>query len=318
MHQTGPFADQLRAMFDALGVDAAEDAFQKEMISALLGPGFDRSTPLDLAAMNVRRRTLVLFTSDRGLCGAFNANAINAAHQWLEKQERNGVESELVCVGRRGARHFAKTDWTVIRTFEALDAGFNPQLYWDGYRKWRDRGEAPPAPAALLSRWSGESDPRLIIGYTRMLRLFELRDYLVQRFANGLSQETFADGTNEIALSYTHYVSPAKSVATTIPFLSIKPPAVGGAAGRVNHIFEPDVRSLLTAFMPLYADLTIWAAAAHTQASEQAMRVVAMTMATDLAEQLIRSLTLSYNKARQAAITKEILEVNTGAEALRG
>ncbi len=317
MYQTGPFADQLQAMFNALRTDAVEDAFQIEMIRALLGPEYDRSFPIDLAGRKIKRRTLVLFTSDRGLCGAFNANAINAAHEWLEKQSQDGAESELVCVGRRGARHFGKTSWNVVRTFESLDAGFNPQLYWDGYRKWRDLGEAPPAPELLLSRWTGDPDTRLVQGDMRMLRLFELREYLVRRFANGLNKETLADGTNEIYLSYTHYVSPARSTATTIPFLSIEPPANNTSLSRVDHIFEPDVRSLLTAFMPLYADLMIWAAAAHTQASEQAMRVVAMTMATDLAEQLIRSLTLSYNKARQAAITKEILEVNTGAEALR-
>ncbi|MDD4051663.1 MAG: F0F1 ATP synthase subunit gamma [candidate division Zixibacteria bacterium] len=317
MYQTGPFADQLDAMFNALRTGAAGDAFQIEMIRALLGPEYDQSFPVDLAGRRVMRRTLVLFTSDRGLCGAYNANAINAAHEWLKEYEQDDAESELVCVGRRGARHFEKTSWKIVRTFESFDAGFNPQLYWDGYKKWRDLGETPPAPESLLSRWSGDPDPRLIQGYMRMLRLFELREYLVQRFANGLNKETFADGTNEIQLSYTHYISPARSRTTTIPFLSIEPPASDGSLSRVDYIFEPDVRSLLTAFMPLYADLIIWAAAAHSQASEQAMRVVAMTMATDLAEQLIRGLTLSYNKARQAAITTEILEVNTGAEALR-
>jgi F-type H+-transporting ATPase subunit gamma len=85
----------------------------------------------------------------------------------------------------------------------------------------------------------------------------------------------------------------------------------------VDHLYEPDRRTLLSMFMPMYADLMIWASAAHSQTSEQAMRVVAMTTATDLADQLVRSLTLSYNKARQAAITTEILEVNTGAEAAR-
>jgi F-type H+-transporting ATPase subunit gamma len=320
--QTGPFAEQLQAMFRALQTDAAEEAFRADMSRALLGPEYGQTFSFDLAGRKVRRRTLVLFTSDRGLCGAFNANAIREAGTQLEKLKKPGqdgteVNVELVCVGRRGARHFGKTPWKIVRTFESLDAGFTPDLYWDGYKKWRDEGQAPPSPESFGSLWAKDVDARLISSYVRMMQLFEVKEFLVRRFAQGLADETSPEGTDEIYLSYTKYLSPARSIPRTIPFLSIGRTNGGDSSRGVDHIFEPNKRTLLTDFMPLYADLMFWATAASSQTSEQAMRVVAMTTATDLADQLIRSLTLSYNKARQAAITTEILEVNTGAEAAR-
>jgi|GEM_PF-879590 len=322
MSQTGHLAGQLREMFAALQTDAVDETFEGDLLRAVLGPGRVPEGSLELAGRKASRRTVVVFTSDRGLCGSFNANAIAEAERKLIALSRpqpggGEVKADLVCVGRRGARHFMGSPWKIIRTFDSLEAGFEPSLYWQGYKRWRDAGLPLPTPEEFPSRWPGASDPRLVQGYVRMQRLFELKEFLLDRFAAGLADETSAEGTDEIYLSYTHYYSPARSTAMTVPFLSLKPFEARESADRVDHLFEPDRRTLLSAFMPMYADLMIWASAAHAQTSEQAMRVVAMTTATDLADQLVRSLTLSYNKARQAAITTEILEVNTGAEAAR-
>ena len=132
----------------------------------------------------------------------------------------------------------------------------------------------------------------------------------------------FLDGTiDEVTLVSSKFVSTIVQRPTPAQLL---PVYVGEAApeqkaaNKNSFEFEPDARSVLAALLPKYIDFTIFQALLETQASEFAARLIAMSNATDNAGKLIDELTLVMNKTRQAAITKEILEIVGGAEALKG
>jgi F-type H+-transporting ATPase subunit gamma len=214
----------------------------------------------------VKKQTLAIVTSDRGLCGAFNSSIIRAAQEWLADKDKDRVE--LVCVGRRGFLFFRRRKWRIVSSYNDFNATMD------------------------------------------MKAVRELVHYLSNRFVE--------EQTDEIYLLYTKFISTARVKVTLEKYLNIdKPETVEGAAAS-DYIFEPDPEAIFSALLPRYALIRLQAALADSFASEHATRMLAMTNATNNAGEMIDFLTLQYNKARQAAITKEILEVVSGAEALAG
>ncbi len=243
--QSRPYAERMTEMLQALSAAASEQ---------LSHPFFERR--------QVKKQTLVLVTSDRGLCGAFNSNLIRQAQLWLEARRPEQVA--LLCVGRRGYRHFRRRPWPITGAYNE----FNGRLNF-------------PMVRSLVAE-------------------------LTNRYLTGQ--------TDEIYVLYTKFHSLARVTVTLEKYLNIdRPESAGRAAG--NFIFEPDPDNVFADLLPRYAMIRLQAALADSFASEQATRMLAMTMATDNADEMIDALTLQFNKARQAAITKEILEVVGGAEA---
>jgi F-type H+-transporting ATPase subunit gamma len=247
--QSRPYAEKMAEMLAHLSAAATE---------TMTHPFFEKR--------EVKRRTLVLVTSDRGLCGAFNANLIRRAEKWLTEHDPGSVE--LVCVGRRGHLYFRRRRWTVAREYTRFNAVLDPSMIRD------------------------------------------MVAFLTERFISGQ--------TDEIYVLYTKFQSTARVRVTMEKYLNIDRPQESEAAGVGPYIFEPDADAIFAALLPRYAVVRLQAALADSFASEHATRMLAMTMATANAEEMIDRLTLQYNKARQAAITKELLEVVSGAEALRG
>lgn len=125
----------------------------------------------------------------------------------------------------------------------------------------------------------------------------------------------FADEKlDELYLYYNHYVSAIEQVVTEKKLLPLTD--LEGSGSRVAYEFEPDQEEVLKVLLPQYAESLIYGALLDSKASEHAARMTAMKNATDNAKELIDSLTLSYNRARQAAITQEITEIVGGAAAL--
>ncbi len=118
-----------------------------------------------------------------------------------------------------------------------------------------------------------------------------------------------------VYLAYTQFVSTMTQQAVLQPLLPVKPaPAV--TAGGADYIYEPDPRVVLGELLPRFVEMQVYHAILEAIASEQSARMVAMRNATDNANELVQDLTLAYNKARQEAITKEILDIAGGAVAL--
>ncbi len=215
----------------------------------------------------VHKQTLVLITSDRGLCGSFNTNLIRRASEWL--QDKKPEEVEIVVVGKKAFDFFKRRKWKI---------------------------------AAKYLDWSGN------LNYTRAR---EMVDFLTQRFLNG--------ETDQIVLIYTQFLSTVRYRITEKIYLPVEKPASSEApTSHFEYIFEPSPEQIFAGLMPRYALTKMITALADSFASEHGTRMIAMGAATKNAGEMIDTLTLQYNKARQAAITKELLEIVSGAEALKG
>ena len=144
---------------------------------------------------------------------------------------------------------------------------------------------------------------------------------LAKEIASRLTADFLGGNIDEVTLVSSRFVSTIVQRPTSTQLLPV--PRVGQTRERTGALkdsfeFEPDPGSVLAALLPKYVEFTIFQALLETQASEFAARLLAMSNATDNAGKLIDELTLVMNKTRQAAITKEILEIVGGAEALKG
>jgi F-type H+-transporting ATPase subunit gamma len=120
-----------------------------------------------------------------------------------------------------------------------------------------------------------------------------------------------------VYLVYAKFVNTVTQVPTVVKLLPVEPPTdEGDEKKNVEYIYEPDPQSLFEALLPRYVDLQIYQAILESLASQWSAQMVAMKNATDSARELLEDLNLTYNKARQASITTQILEVVSGAEAL--
>jgi len=132
------------------------------------------------------------------------------------------------------------------------------------------------------------------------------------------ARELFESGdVDAIYVCYSKFYSAIRQVPQIVQLLPIQPPATEGASKTTNFQFEPDPAKLLDVLLPRYFQTLVWQSLLESTASEFGARMTAMTSATDNAGKMIQQLTLKANRERQAAITKEILEVVGGAEALK-
>jgi F-type H+-transporting ATPase subunit gamma len=122
---------------------------------------------------------------------------------------------------------------------------------------------------------------------------------------------------DSVYLVYAKFMSPMRQDPTLVKLLPMSAPVGDEEAARADFIFEPQAEQLLSALLPRYVDTQVYQALVESQASEHGARMTAMSAATKNAGEMIDSLTLQYNKARQAAITTEIVEIVSGAESLR-
>ena len=143
---------------------------------------------------------------------------------------------------------------------------------------------------------------------------------LSKEIAAAVTADFLGGAVDSVTLISSRFVSTIVQRPTATPLLPIPRPSAAQAGGPPKNTFEfePDAGHVLAALLPKYIEFTIYQALLETQASEFAARLLAMSNATDNAGKLIDELTLVMNKTRQAAITKEILEIVGGAEALKG
>ncbi len=128
----------------------------------------------------------------------------------------------------------------------------------------------------------------------------------------------FLDGrASSVTLAYAHYRNILRQVPQVVPLLPMVPPEASGPGPSGDYIYEPDAQSVLDRLLPRWVETEVYRAVLENQASEQAAKMVAMRAATNNANDLIRELTLTANKVRQASITRELMEIVGGAEALK-
>jgi F-type H+-transporting ATPase subunit gamma len=233
--------------------------------------------PLLLERPEVKNILVVLITSDRGLAGAYNTNILRVVDRFTERMNR---QTSFVTIGRKGRDTMIRAGRKVVAEFSDLPP--EPKI----------TDISPIARLAIDAFMSGEVD-EVLIAYTD--------------FINMLTQRPVVAGWLPLS---TH--EEAKRVAGDY----IKPtPHV--TEGSINYEYEPDATAVLNEIVPRFTELQLYQALLESQASEHAARMAAMRNATDNATQLVADLTLEYNKARQSAITSEILDIVGGASALQ-
>lgn len=214
---------------------------------------------------------VVVIASNRGLAGAFNANAIKTANQLIagrySEQMRAGNVS-VVAIGKRAQDYFSKRKYRVI--------GDNNELF-----------------SALN---------------------FENTSKITEAIMKG-----FSDGEyDRVELVYNRFRNAAVQILTTEQLLPLLPAAVetSSAKNDVDYIVEPSKEKIINELIPKAIKVQLYKAVLDSYASEHGARMTAMDKATDNAGELLKSLKLSYNQARQAAITTELTEIVSGAAAL--
>jgi F-type H+-transporting ATPase subunit gamma len=219
---------------------------------------------------------LVIISGDRGLCGAFNYNLVRAAVGFLKQRS---MPVKVITVGKKGRELMWRRGYQIVGEYSGLPAA-------PGVMDVR-----PIARATIDGYTSGEFD----------------MVYLVYAdFINTLVQKPAVKRL--LPLKMTEVESQAMS-----EYVSAQP-AEGGAA--TDYIYEPSPRAILDVIVPRFTELQIYQAVLESLASEHSARMVAMRNATESAQDLVGSLTLRYNKARQQGITSELLDIAGGAEAL--
>ncbi len=217
---------------------------------------------------------LLVLTSDRGMCGAFNNNINKTAEREWREREQRGQKVQLAIIGRKARDYFRRRSAPVFKVFDNV---------WD----------------------------KLDIETTRLIA-----QTLLTPFLNG--------EVDAIHLVYNEFKSAMSQRVVTESLLPVshERPADTETAvqsfGMDEFLFEPNRTALLERLVPMYVEISILRALYESSASEHGARMTAMDSATKNAKEMIAALTLQYNRARQAAITKELMEIIGGAEALKG
>ncbi|HEU4639536.1 MAG TPA: ATP synthase F1 subunit gamma, partial [Candidatus Binatia bacterium] len=219
-----------------------------------------------LATREEKRIQLVLVTSDRGLCGGYNANLVRAAEAFI-RQHGAGKEILLVLVGRKGA---------------------------DYYR--RRRGETGERYLNFLSTPAEELAA-------------VIAEKLITRFVDG--------ETDAVYLIYSHFRSALSQVPTVEKILPVTLSETQEPEQLTEYLYEPGAEELLSSLLPKITEIKIQRALLEAAASEHGARMTAMDSATTNASKMMGSLTLQMNRARQASITRELMEIVGTAEALK-
>ncbi|HEY8153093.1 MAG TPA: ATP synthase F1 subunit gamma [Myxococcota bacterium] len=250
--QARPYAERMRATL------AEVARVPQDTVHPLLAP---RPQP--------KRAEVVVVTSNRGLCGAFNANVLRFADRLVAAREREGVAVTITCVGRKAVEYFAR-------------------------RRRRQLG-----------------GKHIFDGWVSYESAAELAGQLSGRFASGDS--------DEILLVFSEFVSALSQTPRSARLLPAAPDAPEAAVGEASLPveIEPSAEKLIAVLVPKAIEVEIFRALLENQAGEHAARMASMEAATRNTEDLISRLTLQFNRARQAAITKELVEIVSGAEALK-
>ncbi len=260
-------ASKMRKAQQAALAGRSYATLMNQILGEVTGSAGDFTHPL-IEKREVKKRAVVVVSTDKGLCGALNSNLMR------EVAKFDKDTTVFITAGRKGSQFIA-------RTKRQLAAEFN----------YKD--------APLFS---------------------EAR--AISKFARDMFTEEKVD---QVDILFTNFISTLNQKPELIPFLPVgEIKGVGTAVhdeaklekGTTEFLFEPGVEHVLGALLPHYLNYRVYQVLLEAKASEHSSRMVAMKNATDNAKQLIKDLTLEYNKLRQANITKELLEITSAAMAM--
>ena len=228
-----------------------------------LAARLEQQHPL-LARRPEKKVLLVVVTADRGLCGAFNANLLRTAHNYIRERGENKVS--LVVVGRKGRDFFRRRSANITAEY---------------------------------------------VNIFRQLEFAHAKE-LADKIIDLYTSETI----DAVYFVYNEFKSMMAQNVKVERYLPIEPVVPSEGEFLADYIYEQSPAEILRTLLPRYVEVEVFRALLESQAAELAARMTAMDAATNNADELIESLRLKLNRARQAGITKEIIEVVSGAQAL--
>lgn len=247
-----------------------------EVLGSLAGRAGEESNPLLVPKDEIKNIHLLLCTSDRGLCGGFNANLISLADKFINERSGDDASVSLTAFGKKG-------------------------------RDWARKQGTP-----IAEEYLGIVGARF--GFN-----------VAVTAGRALTDEFLVGKHDEVYLIYSRFESMAQQVPVLQQLLPIPALESEGDTGGdesaeylAEHICEPGVDELLGELLPRSVFVQIFSALLETSTSEHAARMMAMDNATKACKDMLERLTLAYNKARQAAVTAELMDIVGGAEALKG
>ncbi len=259
------------------------DAVRKMSRQVARAAGKLPQVPILLQHESVSNSGILLITGDRGLAGSFNSNIMRRGMQTMEEFAHEGIDSKWYVVGKRGVSSL---------------------------------------------KFRGESQDGAYTGVTDRPAFANARE-----IAGDLMSAYVDEKLDRVDIVYNHYISPLTQVVTRETLLPLQEAMVLAGEGvdesdsktgdeeEDEHgslwLYEPDPDEILKRLVPDYVEITVFRAMLESTASEHGARMTAMRSASENAEEMIEDLTLEANRARQADITQEIMEVVAGAEALR-
>lgn len=251
MFEMRPYADKMNKILSSLANGAEGDIHP-------------------LLAVRPRKNIEVLvLTSDRGLCGAFNTNILKAASKHVAELRKENFEISITSVGRKARDYYKRRNVQMRKT-------------WTGISGKISYANAQEIAAEIIENYTNESVDEVVLIYNE--------------FKSAIAQK--------VVIARLLPLAPIESGEETLPVF--------------NMLYEPSKQEIFTKLVPKNVEIQIFRALLESQASEEAARMAAMENATKAANDMIGSLTLQYNKARQASITKELMDIVGGVEALKG
>jgi len=252
--QMRPYASKLKELLENLSasLDSSEGVYSKQR--------------------EVKKVLIIVVTSNRGLCGGFNANAIKLANR-LATETYKGCNVSVLSIGKKATDFFKKTEFGIFGS--DMPRGMN-----ELFDNLTFSNVAPVAEKIMQGFLNAE---------------FDKVELVYNQFKNAAVQLTIAEN-----------------------FLPVQAPATSTKSKTNDYIFEPNKSDIVADLIPRSLKTQLFKALLDSHAAEHGARMTSMHKATDNAGSLIKELKLTYNKARQAAITNEILEIVGGAEALNG
>ncbi|GAA5121626.1 F0F1 ATP synthase subunit gamma [Haloechinothrix salitolerans] len=257
------------------------------VLSALASGASNLDHPLLTERANPRRAAVLVVTSDKGLCGGYNANVLRATEELFSLLREQGKEPVLYVIGGKGLNYYR------FRGRDVTDS-------WTGFSDQPHYVNAAEAGDAMVNLFlAGADDEAEGPGADGVVGVDELH-IVYTEFRSMLTQTPVAKRIAPLEVEYADEGESAQQAPTLLP----------------AYDFEPSAETLLGALLPKYINTRIYAALLESAASELAARRTAMKAASDNANELVDTLTREANQARQAQITQEISEIVGGADAL--
>lgn len=249
----------------------------------------------------VKTSLLIVYTSDRGLCGAMNAQLLRQVSKWLKAKRSAGVKVKLITIGKKGQNSLRRLGLTLDQTYVSM--GDKPSSV----------ALRPIAASAMQWFQSAEVD-EVVVAYTdfksSLTQVPTIRTLLP--FSAAILETSGGEGSaGKVAQGREAHKRSAEHARPE--------PHISGSVENRNwseYIFEPGQEGILNTLIPRLVEVQVFQALLESVASEQSSRMVAMRNATDAASDMINDLNLTYNQARQAGITQEIAEISAGRLAL--